>query len=50
MPKALRRMLVCVPARVVRSGRRTALRLPERFRYAETFTATYAAICALSPP
>jgi hypothetical protein len=48
--KALRRMLVCVPARVVRSGRRTALRLPEGFRYAETFTATYAAIWALSPP
>jgi Transposase DDE domain group 1 len=48
--KALRRMLVCVPARVVRSGRRTALRLPDSFRYAETFTATYAAIWALAPP
>lgn len=48
--KALRRMLVCVPARVVRSGRRTALRLPEGFRYAETFAATYAAIWALAPP
>ncbi|MEX0972445.1 MAG: IS1380 family transposase [Solirubrobacterales bacterium] len=48
--KALRRMLVCVPARVVRSGRRTALRLPEGFRYAETFIATYAAIWALAPP
>ena len=48
--KALRRMLVCVPARVVHSGRRTALRLPDGFRYAETFTSTYAAIWALSPP
>lgn len=48
--KALRRMLVCVPARVVRSGRRTTLRLPQGFRYAETFIATYAAIWALSPP
>lgn len=48
--KALRRMLVQVPARIVRSGRRTTLRLPEGFRYAETFVATYERIWALAPP
>lgn len=48
--KALRRILVQVPARIVRSGRRTTLRLPEGFRYAETFVATYERIWALAPP
>jgi DDE family transposase len=47
--KALRHMLFCVPARIVRTGRRTILRLPECFPHAETFTATYEAASALDP-
>ena len=47
--KTLRRLLFCVPARIVRSGRRTIMRLPAGFRHAEAFRATYAAAHALPP-
>jgi DDE family transposase len=47
--KALRHILFCVPARIVRTGRRTILRLPAGFLHAEVFTATYDAAWALGP-
>jgi Transposase DDE domain group 1 len=47
--KALRHILFCVPARIVRTGRRTILRLPEGFRHADVFAATYDAAWALDP-
>ncbi|MCA1698322.1 MAG: IS1380 family transposase [Actinobacteria bacterium] len=46
----LRRILFCVPARIVRTARRTILRLPEGFRHANVFTATLDAVYALPPP
>lgn len=46
----LRRILFCVPARIVRSARRTILRLPAGFRHAEDFAATLDAVYALPPP
>jgi Transposase DDE domain group 1 len=48
--RTLRRLLFAVPARVIRTGRRTILRLPAGFRYAEAFAATYRAAWALPPP
>lgn len=48
--KTLRRLLFGVPARVIRTGRQTILRLPAGFRYAEVFAATYRAAWALPPP
>jgi Transposase DDE domain group 1 len=45
----LRRILFNVPARIVRSGRRTILRLPEGFRHAPVFQATLDAVYALPP-
>lgn len=48
--KTLRRLLFAVPARVIRTGRRTILRLPAGLRYAEAFAATYRAAWALPPP
>jgi hypothetical protein len=50
--KTLRRLLFCVPARVLRSGRQTILRLPASMRKAETliFQRTYDAVWALAPP
>lgn len=50
--KALRRMLFCVSARVLRSGRQTILRLPASMRKAEAliFQRTYDAVWALAPP
>ncbi|MGH2845999.1 MAG: IS1380 family transposase, partial [Thermoleophilaceae bacterium] len=47
--KTLRRLLFCVPARIVRTGRRVILRLPEGFRHADAFRATLAAVYALPP-
>jgi hypothetical protein len=47
--KALRHMLFCVPARIVRTGRCTILRLPAGFLHAHVFTATYDAAWALGP-
>ena len=48
--KTLRRALFGVPARVIRTGRRTIMRLPAGFRYAGAFAATYRAVWALPPP
>jgi hypothetical protein len=48
--KTLRRLLFAVPARVIRSGRRTILRLPAGFRHLDAFTATYRAAWGLPPP
>jgi hypothetical protein len=47
--KTLRRILFNVPAKIVRTARRTILRLPEGFRHAEVFQATLDAIYALPP-
>ena len=47
--KTLRRLLLCVPARIVRTARTTTLRLPAGFRHAAIFQATYAAAWALPP-
>lgn len=46
----LRRILFNVPARIVRHGRRTIMRLPAGFRHAATFQATLQAVYALPPP
>ncbi|MGE5764916.1 MAG: hypothetical protein ACM3ZF_13895 [Mycobacterium leprae] len=48
--KKLRHLLFCVPARIVRSARRTIMRLPEGFPHFETFNATYHAALALALP
>jgi Transposase DDE domain group 1 len=47
--KTLRRILFNIPARIIRTGRRTILRLPEGFRHAEVFQATLDAIYTLPP-
>jgi hypothetical protein len=46
----LRRILFCVPARIVPTARRTILRLPQGFRHANVFRATLDAVYALPPP
>ena len=46
----LRRILLNVPARIIRTARRTILRLPEGFRHADVFQATLDAVYALPPP
>lgn len=48
--KTLRRLLFAVPARVIRTGRRTILRLPAGLRYADAFAATYRTAWGLPPP
>lgn len=48
--RTLRRLLFCVPARIVRSGRQTILRLPAGFRHEAAFRSTYEAAYALRPP
>jgi len=48
--KTLRQLLFCVPARIVRTARRTIMRLPHGFPHFETFTATYHAALALPGP
>lgn len=48
--KTIRRWIIQVPGRVVRTGRRTTLRLPAGYRHLTTLTATYNAILALPPP
>ena len=48
--QTLRRILFNVPARIIRSARRTILRLPEGFRHADVFQATLDAVYALPPP
>src|SRR5512132_885321 len=46
----LRRILFNVPARIIRTARRTILRLPAGFRHADVFQATLDAVYALPPP
>jgi len=48
--KALRRILFCVPGRIVRTGRRLIVRLPEGFPHFELFNGTYQAALALPGP
>jgi Transposase DDE domain group 1 len=48
--KTLRRILLCVPGRIVRTARRTIVRLAEGFPHFETFNATYHAALALPGP
>ena len=48
--QTLRRILFNIPARIIRSARRTILRLPQGFRHADTFQATLDAVYALPPP
>ncbi|MGH2931007.1 MAG: transposase, partial [Solirubrobacteraceae bacterium] len=48
--KALRRILFCVPGRIVRTARQTIVRLPEGFAHFDVFNATYHAALALPGP
>jgi len=48
--KTLRRLMICVPARIVRTARQIIVRLPEGFRHANVFRATYHAAHALPGP
>jgi Transposase DDE domain group 1 len=48
--KALRRILFCVPGRIVRTARRLIVRLPDGFPHFELFNATYHAALALPGP
>jgi hypothetical protein len=48
--KYLRRMLLCVPARVVHHARGVILRLPAGLRFADDFARAYANARGLSPP
>ena len=48
--KTLRRMLLCVPGRIVRTARRTIVRLAEGFPHFELLNATYHAALALPGP
>jgi hypothetical protein len=48
--KALRQILICVPARITRTARRTIVHLPDGFRHLHVFQATYQAAYALGAP
>ena len=48
--KTLRRILFCVPGRIVRTARRLIVRLPDGFPHFELFNATYHAALALPGP
>jgi hypothetical protein len=48
--KTLRRILFCVPGRIVRTARRLIVRLPDGFPHFEHFNATYHAALALPGP
>jgi hypothetical protein len=48
--KHLRRMLLCVPARVIHHARQVILRLPAGLRWAPEFARAYARARGLSPP
>jgi hypothetical protein len=48
--KTLRRILFCVPGRIVRTARRIIVRLPDGFPHFELLTATYHAALALPGP
>ena len=45
--KTMRRILFCVPGRIVRTARRLIVRLPEGFPHFKLFNATYHAALAL---
>jgi hypothetical protein len=47
--KTVRRWILNVPGRIVRTGRRTAIRLPAGHRHLATITTTYGAILAIPP-
>jgi hypothetical protein len=48
--RTLRRRLLTLPARLVRSARRTTLRMPARWPWADDFLAALARLRALPPP
>ena len=48
--KTLRKILFCVPGRIVRTARRTIVRLPKSFPHFELFNATYEAAFDLPGP
>ena len=48
--KTLRRVLFCVPGRIVRTARRIIVLLADGFPHFETFSATYQAALALPGP
>jgi DDE family transposase len=48
--KTLRRILFCVPGRIVRTARRIIVRLPDGFPHFELFNATYQAALTLPGP
>jgi len=48
--KTLRRLLFCIPGRIVRSARRLIVRLPDGLPHFELFNATYHAALALPGP
>jgi DDE family transposase len=48
--KTLRRLLFCVPARIINSARQTILRLPAGFRHTDLLSATYHAALSLPAP
>jgi len=48
--KTLRRLMICVPARIVRTARQIIVRLPDGFRHADIFRDTYHAAYALPGP
>ena len=48
--KYLRRMLLCVPARVIHHARQVTLRLPAGLRWAQDFARAYTNARGLSPP
>ena len=48
--KHLRRMLLCVPARVIHHARQVILRLPAGLRWADDFARAYSRARGLSPP
>jgi hypothetical protein len=48
--KTLRRLLFCVPGRIVRTARRIIVRLPDGFPHFAIFNATYHAALALPGP
>lgn len=48
--KTLRRLLFCVPARIITSARQTTLRLPAGWRHTNLLAATYHAALALPEP
>jgi len=48
--RTLRRRLLAIPGRLVRHGRRTTLRMPARWPWADDFQAALARLRALPPP